>query len=353
MKLIRLFLMLTAMLALGGCGAESKEDSPFKVIDTGYWPAEVNPLAEPLWLDNERIVFTSTENLTPGKGPHSVKVMNTATGKLMPTRFHTAFCVRSGVAVFQEKNALTGKTTDYRGTLESYREEPRYSDNMTFDRLFDCDWVPKKTYGLLLDVGKKSKLRGENYLELLEKRTKHLEHEKRHRDRRREQETGDTGTEGKLIYHQNSNDPGREIPFYGVTYSEYLDAYVVGGHYYDPKEPETHSFRILQRNGDLREIPYPKIMLEGRVDIYPVRPGYLVHYYGGPLTEKEGTRGLYLIQGEQVHPLIIGDIGHAVISPDGCKAAFIHARNTKEALWLPKPTTTVKLINFCQGGATS
>lgn len=353
-----LSLLLAGIFLLAGCGKQSVgspiPDSPYKVIDTGYWNAEVNPLAEPLWLDNERIIFTSTESLTPGKRPYSVKVWNIKTGKIVSMDLESVRCVRDGQVVYMKKGTSNNSWIYYRGPLENAKEHPAPGPDMKMDEVFDCDWVPMENYNDK-PLPHRFKLHGENYVEILEARTRLFEHEKQPRDRKREKETGDLGTKGKFIYHHNANDPGRAMPPHswdGITYSEYLDAYAVGMNYYDPREPETRSFWILQRNGDLKEITYPKTTLEGRNALFPVKPGYLVHYNGGPLTEEKDTRGLYLIQGEQVQRLIIGVVHHVSISPDGCKAAFIQASNVKEDISTQKPYRTVKLINFCQGGVT-
>jgi len=287
-------------------------------------------------------------------------VFNIATGKVESTPLQSFICVRDGQVFYTVRDKETDKVTYYRGPLGKAVEHPNpdgissvqiQDHSMVMDTVFDCDWVPKVR--LPESVPYRRKLLGKNYFEIIEKRTKLYDYQKRPVDWKRERETGeDRGPEGRVLYHSDDSDPGRLMPSGSFTYSEYLDAYVVGHEYYDPKYPETRSFWILQRNGDLKEIPYPKTTLVGRNDLFPVKPGYLVHYNGGPLTEKEGTRGLYLIQGEQVQRLIVGLVGGIAVSSDGCKVAFIHARNIKEDLSTQKPYRTLKYINFCQGGAT-
>jgi len=289
-------------------------------------------------------------------------VFNIATGKVESTPLQSFICVRDGQVFYTVRDKETDKVTYYRGPLGEAVEHPNpdgissvqiQDHSMVMDTVFDCDWVPKENYNDK-PLPHRRKLRGENYLEVREKRTKLLEYEKRPRDRKREQETGDTGSEGKLIYHQNTSDAGRQVPFSVFAYSEYLDAYVVGRNYFDPRYVETRSFWILQRNGDLKEVPYAKNWLKGRSDIYPVKPGFLIHYTDGPITQTDhGDRGLYLMRGQQVQRLIIGTFGHVSVSPDGCKAAIIHARNIKENLSVKKPYRTLKYIDFCQGGDLS
>lgn len=353
-------LLLACVFLLAGCGKQSVgspiPDSPYKVIDTGYWNAEVNPLAEPLWLDNERIIFTSTESLTPGKGPYSVKVWNIKTGKIASTDLDSVRCARDGQVVYMKKGTSNNQWIYYRGPLENAKEHPAPNPDMKMDEVFDCDWVPKQTYGRPgLHTEGKFKLLGDDYIEILEPRTAWAEHEKKIRRQRGVKDTGGPGSVGKAVYHSMA-DKQREVPtLFWWHYSEFLDAYISSG-YYDPEDTEAHSFWNLQRSGELKEIPYPKNMLVGRNDVYPLKGGYLVYYSDGSITETDnGNRGLYFINSNGVlQRLIIGEMAPGInsISPDGCKMAFNHANTIKENHSLTKPHRTIKYINFCQGGAT-
>lgn len=356
-------LLLASVFLLAGCGKQSASsplpDSPYKVIDTGYWSAEVNMLAEPLWLDNERIIFTSTESLTPGKRPYSVKVLNIKTEKIVSTNIDSVRCARDGQVVYMKEGTANNQWIYYRGPLENAKEHPAPGPDMKMDEVFDCDWVPKEN-----DNDKplphRFKLHGKNFVEILEARTRLFEHEKQSRDRKREKETGDIGTNGKFIYLRDANDPGRAMPTHswdGITYSEYLDVYVIGMNYNDHREPETRSFWILQRNGDLKEVPYPKTMHEGRLKLHPIKPGYLVEYHTDPASGADPfNNALYLLQGDQIRRLIAGSIHHVSISSDGCEAAFIHAGSVDDYISLHsksdrKSYRTIKFIDFCQGDA--
>lgn len=361
-KILKLFLWLMAAFVLfvaihAGYNqwAHQIEDAPYEVIDTGYWPAEVDVLAEPLWLDNGRVIFTSTESLQPERPPYRLKVLNIADGKIASTRYSfSERCIRNGVGRFMEKDEQTGVFHRYVGTPERNYEEPYPPDNnLWFDWKFKCDWVPKPSSSPGEVVPWRYNLLGSNYIEVLEWGEGVYEYQKRPANRNPEAHTVRDGPEGKRLYHRDEDDPGRPLPSGSTAYSEYLDAYVISHGYYSPKWPETRSFWILQRNGDLKEVPYPKAMLEGRNDVYPVRPGYLVHYTSGPITEIDhGDRGLYLIQGEKVQRLTIGTIGKVSISPDGCSAVFGHAKSIKENLSTQKSFRTIKYINFCQGGTS-
>ena len=293
--------VLTVSLVLSGCDARIG-DSPYQVIDTGYWSAEVNLLAEPSWLDNERIIFTSSDTLKPEKPPYRVKVLNTTTGQIVSTNLSSFICVRNGQVFYGVKDDGTDTVTYYRGPLENAKEHPAPGPDMVMDEQYECDWIQR---GPPDRLHYHSKLLGKNSVEIIEERRRLDEYQMRPKQRERARKAGeDRGPEGKVLYHRDENDSGRLLPSGSVSYSEYLDAYVVGHGYYDPQWPETRSFWILARNGNLKEIPYPKTTLVGRNDLFPVKPGYLVHYNGGPLTEKEGTRGLYLIQATKCRDLL-------------------------------------------------
>ncbi|TAN41564.1 MAG: hypothetical protein EPN22_15040 [Nitrospirae bacterium] len=85
----------------------------------------------------------------------------------------------------------------------------------------------------------------------------------------------------------------------------------------------------------------------GGLSFFPLRDDYLIHSNTGRVS----LRGLYLMKGQKVEKVLLGSIHGVSISPDGCKAAFVHARNTEEYLSQKKPYRTVKTINFCEGGS--
>lgn len=349
--------LLLFVLAPGGCNRKSDyrqvPDSRFKVIDSGFWNADLTSLAEPLWLDSERLVFPSTENLVPGKGPYRIVVWNTATGTTTFSAVEGVRCVRDDqVVVAKETPPHSDQWVYYRGPLENLKEHPAPSPDYMMDEQYDCDWVPKKTYGMVGYDHGKLKLLGENYVDVVEKSTKLLEYQKRKLPRVgiQKQQTGDAGNPGKLIYHQNWADPGKPVPFFGFSYSDFLDAYLMSMNYYSTEDPETRSIWILQRNGALKEVPYPKSLYEGKLQVFPTKVGYLAYYQHDPVPGASPfINALYSLEGEQLERLIAGSIERVTISPNGCKAAFIHARNAKESFSTKKPYRTVKLINFCQG----
>ena len=326
------------------------EHAPYDVIDTGIWPAEVGP-HEPLWLDNERIIVSSTDNHQFGKKPYRYVVYNVKTKKITNTPLVNVgiWCGRDGHFVYSSMDPKN--QTIYRGTLGQAKPHPKPNDDWVMDEFFDCDWVPKNTFGLLLRSGQKSKLRNENYHEELEV----LPSDTSYRWKKTGKETDTSGGKSYVFtYHQTASSLGIEIPYAWPTYTEYLDAYIVGGHYYDPKQQQDRSFYILQRTGDMTEVYYPRNMLKGRNEVFPVKNGYLVSYIGAGFDYK--INGLYLIRNGELNHVLSGFIKYLSVSPNGCFATFSYSKNVNESLGTIKdgvlvspPKKSVKFINFCKG----
>jgi len=331
--------MLLILCAVIFPGCQKENISPYKVVDSGIWTYPEG-LEKTFWLDNERALFISSKNLLPEKSPKFIKIWNTKTGQVDSSHEVThLLCVQDGQVFFAAKDEATGKRTHYRGPLDNPKEYPAPGPNMWLDDRFDCGWVPTATWRTYPDrFPYMRKLRGENYLKAVDPKTK--------------------TSKGKSVYYPLLNSKGKEMPLYfslySISYSEFLDAYVVDKGMYDPANPEMRSFWILGRDGSLKEVPFPHAMLKGRLTIYPLKHGYLADYNSGKYTNTDpGDRGLWLMDGDKALRLIVGAIHGISVSPDGCHVAFIHARNSKEYFSQTKPYRTVKTINFCEGGGKS
>lgn len=344
-------LLWACAIFLVGC-SKPIANSPFAVVDTGIWANGVETL---IWLDNHRILFNSTETLTPSPRSQTV-VWDTDTKTLarLPL-IQEVICGRGGNIFYVIKDETSKNLTFYRGPLENIVEHPSPGADMRVDEVFDCDWVPAASHGQFGfgSYPAKSKLVGTNYINIIEPRTKLTEYEKRlPHSKNRVVENG-SGSMGKRIFYANANDPGREVPALGLEYSEFLDSYISSG-YYDPTDPEGRSFWILHRDGNMQEIFYPKTMLTGRNKVFPVKGGYLVDYGDGRITETDsGAQGLYFISATGTFQrLLIGEMAQKIngISPNGCMAAFSHANTIKENLSTTTPYRTIKYINFCHKG---
>jgi hypothetical protein len=304
------------------------------VIDTGIWPS-TNAYHAPVWLDNSQFLILTTQDHKASTKPESYVIYNVKTRKISNTPLINVgiWCTRDGQFVFSVKTPKND--TVYRGNLNHSKRHPKPDGDWMMDQSFDCDWVPTETS----TAGKINyvypyflKLRGKNYLEIFEN--------------------------GKRLYHEHLGDVGMPYPPGDTTYSEYLDAYIISHHDYDTDKLENKYYWVTKRNGQITEIPYPRNMFvsdrkPGDHQIFPIKPGYLIHYYGAGFDYK--TNGLYLINEGKLKHVLSGFVKELAVSPNGCVATFGYAKNVKEDLATVKngfvvdmPKTTVKLINFCE-----
>lgn len=328
--------------------------SPYKVVDSGMWVAP-GLSSKIFWLDNNRVFFNSNDKLVPFGGPERGMIWDMSTGKATLSHplgeWGGVSCVRDGKVFYSLRDRKTRKVTHYLGPIESAPEYPPPGENMRVEDRFNCDWAPKETiqYG---KVPYHHKLRAENYLEVLE-----AEREGK--------------SKGRMVYHERNGDKGTEMPFnidsnmfearYKIIYNSFLDVYVATSQCIGSKARlvtglnRKHSivdyYWIIERNGTFTRKFYPESMptqiLRG---LYPFRQGYVIHGGGGrSITASDsGAAGLYLMEGQNYGLLVGGWIESVGISPDGCKVAFVHARNYQESVSRKRPYRTLKMMNLCK-----
>jgi hypothetical protein len=333
--------LFLSVFLLSECKKENT--SAYKVIDSGIWPYG-GPIEKTFWLDNERVLFISNKTLAPG-GPESkvMTIWNTKTNKIdFSHKVENITCVQNKQVFFYVKDDATGKYKNYRGTLDNPKEHPAPGPNMRIDDRFDCDWSPKFSRA---KVPYKIKLKDANYLEIIEERL-----------------GAPVFSQGKTRYYETLNKPSIPLPVYvglegsyTIRFNQLRNAYFISTRIYKPKDIPNdpyyyHSMWWMSRDGRLTQVPFPQAMLKGRLTIYPLKKEYLVDYNSGKYTATDpGDRGLWLLDGDKVLRLIVGAVHGISVSPDGCRVAFIHAKNTKEYLSWEKQYRTIKLINFCEG----
>lgn len=330
--------MLLVFCVFSGC--QRQEATPYKVVDSGIWPS-TSDFQRTFWLDNERVVFISKKTLSPGPGPDIITSWNPITGKV--EFFHQLdgfVCTCDGQVLFWVRDTSTGKARFryYRGPVGNVQEYPPPGLNMRIDDRFDCGWVP----GSDRKIPYRITLKGDNYIEITK--------ESNIADRSRES-----------CYYEKPGLSPTPLPVhvdiaaahYAIRFNQLRNTYFISPALYMPGDPYYQSMWWLSRDGHLTHVPFPKKIIwpsQGSTDIYPLRDGYLAFYNGGKMSATDpGPRGLYLIKGDHMEKVLLGSIHGVSISPDGCRAAFSHARNIKEDLSRTKPYLTVKTINFCEG----
>lgn len=339
--LISLFLFL--LLALNfGC---NRQESPllFQIVDSEVWCSNTAGGEKTYWLDNDRVLFLSSREYSPNGSASALTVWNPASGQVKS--FHgvsNLICSEGGTIFFASRDDASAIPQFYRGPLENLVEHPPLSSGLVWDRNFECDWA---TPGSRAKVPFLIKLKGENFLEVLEYETYSLKSGIQH---------------GEVQYYERLNSPSVPLPIYAepagnytIEFNRSRNAYFIGPRQYYPDDPYYHSVWWLERDGTLTKEPFlPKMSWTSGASlrVYPLKDGYLVHYQGGKATmTSTGPMGLYLMQGEKVDPVLLGMVAGVSVSPDGCNAAFVHARTIKEYLSCDKPHRTVKAINFCNG----
>ncbi|TAN41565.1 MAG: hypothetical protein EPN22_15045 [Nitrospirae bacterium] len=342
--IIRLLMLVILALFCVGCDRKGIS-AEFKVVDSGAWIGSSN-FQQTWWLDNERVLFISNKALSPSAAPQMITIWNVKTGQIDFSHPSKAIiCVQDGQVFFATKDEATGKRKHYRGTLENPQEYPMPGPNMRIDDRFDCDWVPKFSRA----VPYKIKLKGDNYLEITEERL-----------------GAPVFSSGKTRYYERLDMTPIPLPVYtdlslpySIRFNQLRNAYLISPAGYIPGD-NRHSMWWLSRDGQLTQVPFPKkiiLPVQGGFTggVRPLREGFLILYNGGGTMSmtNTGARGLYRIKRDDMEKVLLGEIHGLSISPDGCRAAFSHARNTKEDLSLTKPYRTVKTINFCEGGNKS
>ncbi|MBU2591191.1 MAG: hypothetical protein KKC21_04135 [Nitrospinae bacterium] len=334
-------LLILSTFILLGCEKQEKV-SPYKLIDSGIWSYN----EKTFWLDNERVLTLSNRDLRAYdfKAPNVLTIWNIKTGEISFSHEATGIlCVKDGEVLFAAKK-VGGKIDEkahYRGPIENPEEYHAQRKNVQMDYWFDCGWVPRETFGTApLKFPFMRKLRGDNYLQYVEKRGK--------------------DSEGKMLYHKTKKFPGVYVPFYIDPYYKINfilreNAYFVSPDQYLPEMPYYHSVWWVKEDGKItgeRILNKSSFPARGVLSVFPLKNNYLAHYGGGGIQANSFPKaaGLYLIKESEIEKVLVGAIGGVSVSPDGCMAAFSHAESYKQVNSRTKPHRTVKLINFCEEG---
>ena len=163
-----------------------------------------------------------------------------------------------------------------------------------------------------------------------------------------------------LLYPSDQKNP-KQLPFTGeqvrfhVDYFEFADVYLLEGH-----RETTYATRIwlLKPDGTVTKALEPRGKAWERMGWghYQLTKGGLFLVGGAGKYDQVGTTGGYLLMGDEPKRLIPGFVRNGVVSPDGCKIAFVHALHSRaeadsvKALREGKPgTRTLQMIDFCKG----
>lgn len=353
-RYVKISLLVAIIFLLISC---KKQDviSPYKLIDSGMWISDSSE-GKVWWLNNEQVLFPTNENMQPKGGSSTNVIWNLSTGQFTSIHLQDVLCVQNGLVFYEVLDRAAGKYNFYRGTLENPIEYPRPSPNMRVDAYYNCDWAPEFSRK---NTPYRVKLKDDNYLEILKGETLTKDKKVQH---------------GEVRYFERLDLPPKPLPVYvdinksngivsekgnlfesySIDFNPLQNAYFISPSAFSPDDAYYHSLWWLQRDGKMTSISFPKHsswLSRGRLYVYPLKDGYLALYKcRGKSFADSGASGLYLVKGENIEKVLLGEISGVSISPDGCRAAFSHARNTAELLSQKKPYQTIKTINFCGKG---
>ncbi|MBY0246049.1 MAG: hypothetical protein K2Q17_00175 [Nitrospiraceae bacterium] len=147
---------------------------------------------------------------------------------------------------------------------------------------------------------------------------------------------------------------GRQVQFH-VTYVEFADVYLLKG---EQRTSDAIPIWLLKPDGIVTKVLEPtgkSWEKMGWGHFYLTKKGLLLTGGRGDYGNV-GTTGGYLLESGNPTRIIVGFVRNAVVSPDGCKMAFVHALHSQaeadsaKALREGRPgTRTLKIIDLCKG----
>nr|NJM02839.1 hypothetical protein [Desulfobacula sp.] len=313
-------------------------------------------------------MFQSNESLSVDNFKEGYKnvVWDTSSGKVS---FHgqwskeRVFCAKDNQLVYLEiaTNEKQKSYTWYRGTLDNLNPYPPPDENMVIDREFDCVWEPN------IDRWDKSgisypwryRLRGMNYLEFVERNidpTPMPSYELMELDpkiRTKKNITDRTPFIEKALYYEQPGVAGIPLSvqfggwsgcgLHSISYIEWKKAYFLyTSTYYD--EYPIKAWWLTPQGKILEEKLPAKIpfLSASEISIYPVKSGFFIKIWGAQ------RPNAYLAKDGKMEALIEYPVLDVSISPDGCKAAFVHTTNIRKFGDGNDKDRTLKIIDFCK-----
>jgi hypothetical protein len=338
-KVIKYLIAASFLTLISFLCACNESTSRYEVIDSGIWPRDESQC---VWLDNHRVAFVSAIDLNHSK-PKSLTVWDVDTHKVVKHgEVALLVCGRNGTIMVMKDGKRQPLPSYYRGDIyrgmvDNLQEHPEQKPFSKIDSVFHCDWSEKSGGPIPTKYPHRYGLMDENYMEFIGPWSE--------------------SSQGEMAYHENSTTQPILMPFYlrdpyMLVYSEYKDIYVIYPIMNWPNRLKYKSLWLLQRSGKVEEVSlpfdrfgYPK----GMMQYYLLKSGILLHSMGeGKSAKDPGNDGIYFIKGNSINPVLHGLIEKIVISPDGCRAAFMHANNSSEYISRNKPFRTIKAINFCK-----
>ncbi|MBI5267547.1 MAG: hypothetical protein HY851_09980 [candidate division Zixibacteria bacterium] len=341
---IALFYFLLAVFAV--CDAKESSDptipavpSLYPVMDSGVW-ADALHNSFIYWLDNNRVLFKNSEEKEKAKhyrGRFNLSIWDIRTNKVTPYSEYAkslSVCYREGFIYY----ILTDENKNQRRFAGEFGKEkpfvPPTAKNVRYNEM-DCRFCADPAPAEKLEGPKRHDLR------FLLHRHGYLDFGL----------SSESNLAKPTLYYRKGLDKPISLPFMNrdITYYQFKDAYL-----FHPlgKEITGRDFLWLYPDGKTEEIKFPNVSDRKLVygNKYYTRKGFFVYFYDGqpPSFKVPGNTGGYLVAEDgKSSKVISGYLKGIVVSPDGCKIAFVHYPYLDATLVADPAPITLKMINFC------
>lgn len=354
--LLRGVVVLTGIVSLfiAGCSDSDYANFPrgkYPIIDSGAWVSSWGPF---IWLDNDRLVFVSSESKQPDTKQLARAVWKVGGQPVIDWKnMDTLWCFDGYNLGFKEK---AGATPWFKGPLGNEQPWDRRtcgSSNSGFVRpsihggTCDCfgdrDGPWKGRYAKLLKEG-------HGWLDMGSALS-----------------VSPSLDNLPVTFHSASGTlvpmPFRSREVGIISFHPWKNAYFIEGEYFNPvtKTPQLPWPKNLPRyawwlglDGKTTEVTIPPLMQKERGywdELVPTKFGMAAVSRSGEKSDHDpGDQGVYLINGEHVEKILDGVVEQMGVSPDGCHLAVASAPNnaTNHLGEYDKQFRTMKVIELCK-----
>jgi hypothetical protein len=310
--------------------------SPYPVMDSGVW-ADALHNSFIYWIDNDRVLFKNSEEKEKAKhyrGRFNLAIWDIRTNKVTPYSEYAKsvyVCYREGFIYYtledekKNKRQFAGEFGKEKPFVPPSAKNVRYND---MDCQFHADPAPVEK----IDGPKRHDLRfllyRHGYLDFGLRSENHY---------------------GKpTLYYRKGAD--RPISLSDLS-RRYFDYYAFKDAYLVKPIGQVNVVWWLYPDGALEEIKFPDTPYRpGGNSVHYTRKGFFIYIYDGrpPSFKVPGNTGGYLItaNGKEIK-LLSGYLKGEIVSPNGCKVAFVHYPYLDATLVADPAPITLKAIDLC------
>lgn len=314
-----------------------EKNSPYPILDSGVWADWFNS-PRMYWLDNQRVIFLGTE--TKGK-PRNRQGLQIQIWEILNNKVIPYANINGGLISYNDGEIayLYGKDSDGNNVFKCGKlsNEKTFTLVKNSKKYFDSDncqirsredelgWKERRTIRPLL------------------KQHGYLDYGPRDVNRA-------LGAKGDPIqYYRIGHKKPVLLPITNEGIRD-ADYYPYKGAYFIHAFTSNRDTWWLYPDGRMEEIKYPalpKLLASGK--FFPVRIGFFISRGSGKIDpgKDPGDAGGYLLRNTGIFKLISGYIVAEVVSPDGCKVAFVNYPYLDATRLDDSARVTLKAINFC------